>query len=81
MLCNRLADCIAFFVFQNLKYEFFNVPTERAAIASGNDLRGLGRITNNHLAGIPGAEILPNTLSYVRLHCLRFAARFFNKNY
>lgn len=41
MLCNRLADCIAFFVFQNLKYEFFNVPTERAAIASSNDLRGL----------------------------------------
>ena len=30
------------FSFQNSKYEFFSVPTERAAIATGNDLRGLG---------------------------------------
>jgi hypothetical protein len=30
------------FSFQNSKCEFFSVPTERAAIATGNDLRGLG---------------------------------------
>ena len=30
------------FSFQNSKYEFFSVPTERAAIATGNDLRGSG---------------------------------------
>ncbi|EDS07935.1 hypothetical protein CLOSCI_00949 [[Clostridium] scindens ATCC 35704] len=30
------------FSFQNSKYEFFSFPMERAAIATGNNLRGLG---------------------------------------
>ena len=30
------------FCFQNSKYEFFSVPTERVVIATSNDLRGLG---------------------------------------
>lgn len=29
-----------------------------------------GYVTNKHLAGIPGTEILLNTQSYGRLHCL-----------
>lgn len=30
------------FCFSNYQVWFFSVPTERAAIATGNDLRGLG---------------------------------------
>ena len=32
-----------------------------------------GHVTNKHLAGIPETEILLNTQSYVRLHCLPVA--------
>ena len=48
----------------------FSVPTERAAIATGNDLRGLGICHQQALAGIPETGFLLNTQSYVRLHCL-----------
>ena len=57
----------------------FSVPTERAAIATGNDLRGLGICHNKHLAGIPGTGFLLNTQSYVRLHCLPVVLRVFGR--
>ena len=53
----------------------FSVPTERAAIATGNDLRGLGICHQQALAGIPETGFLLNTQSYVRLHCLPVVLR------
>lgn len=67
------------FSFQNSKYEFFSVPTERAAIATGNDLRGLGICHQQALAGIPETGFLLNTQSYVRLHCLPVVLRVFGR--
>ena len=57
----------------------FSVPTECAAIATGNDFRGLGICHNKHLAGIPGTGFLLNTQSYVRLHCLPVVLRVFGR--
>ena len=57
----------------------FSVPTERAAIATGNDLRGLGICHQQALAGIPETGFLLNTQSYVRLHCLPVVLRVFGR--
>ena len=38
-----------------------------------------GHVTNKHLAGIPGTEILLNTQSYGRLHCLPVVLRVFGR--
>ena len=57
----------------------FSVPTERAAIATGNDLRGLGICHQQALAGIPETGFLLNTQSYVRLHCLPILSRIRDK--
>ena len=62
-----------------MSIDVFSVPTERAAIATGNDLRGLGICHQQALAGIPETGFLLNTQSYVRLHCLPVVLRVFGR--
>ena len=53
----------------------FSVPTERAAIATGNVCH------QQALAGIPETGFLLNTQSYVRLHCLPVVLRVFGREF
>ena len=63
-----------FFVFKisNMSFSVFqrNAQPSPKVMISGV----WGHVTNKHLAGIPGTEILLNTQSYVRLHCLPFVS-------